>query len=59
MIKIDITQTHDVDRAYQQVDFSNIRAKYHDPATQYASLLLIQAVYGSARGREPHCASIR
>lgn len=40
MVKIDITQTHDIDGAYQQVDFSDIRAKYRDPATQYAFRVL-------------------
>lgn len=33
---IDLTQTHDVDSAYRSIDFSQIRKKYHDPATQYA-----------------------
>ena len=40
VVKIDITQTHDIDGAYQQVDFSDIRAKYRDLATQYAFRVL-------------------
>ena len=34
-MKIDLTQTHDVDGAYEAVDWSEIRKKYKDPGTQY------------------------
>lgn len=35
-MKVDLTQTHDVIGTYHSIDFSNIRQKYHDPATNYA-----------------------
>lgn len=35
-MKIDLTQTHDVDGAYKDIDWSNIHKKYHDPGTKYA-----------------------
>ena len=34
-MKIDLTQTHDVDGAYEAVDWSEIRKKYKDPGTIY------------------------
>ena len=34
-MKIDLTQTHDVDGAYEAIDWSEIRKKYKDPGTQY------------------------
>lgn len=34
-MKFDLTQTHDVDGAYQSVDWSKIRKKYQDPGTKY------------------------
>ena len=34
-MKFDLTQTHDVDGAYQSVDWSKIRKKYQDPGTIY------------------------
>lgn len=34
-MKFDLTQTHDVDGAYQSVDWSKIRKKYQDPGTTY------------------------
>lgn len=34
-MKFDLTQTHDVDGAYQSVDWSKIRKKYKDPGTKY------------------------
>jgi phage terminase large subunit-like protein len=37
---IDLTQTHDVDGAYRQQDYSLIRAKYKDPGTVYAFAVL-------------------
>lgn len=36
MIKVDLTQTHDVDGAYQSIDWTKIRDKYRDPGTTYA-----------------------
>lgn len=35
-IKIDLTQTHDVESAYQSIDWTDIKNKYHDPGTKYA-----------------------
>lgn len=34
-MKIDLTQTHDVIGAYKDIDYSDIKAKYHDAATKY------------------------
>ncbi|MDK7210218.1 terminase TerL endonuclease subunit [Lactobacillus gasseri] len=39
-MKIDLTQTHDVIGAYKSIDWSDIKAKYHDPATLYAFSVL-------------------
>ena len=39
-MKIDLTQTHDVIGAYKNIDWSDIKAKYHDPATLYAFSVL-------------------
>ena len=39
-MKIDLTQTHDVIGAYKSIDWSDIRTKYHDPATLYAFSVL-------------------
>ena len=47
-MKIDLTQTHDVDGAYQSIDWSNIKSKYKDPGTRYCFDVLnkkIQAGY--------------
>lgn len=35
MIKIYLTQTHDVEGAYQSIDWSNIKSKYKDPGIRY------------------------
>ena len=32
-MKIDLTQTHDVEGAFNSIDWSDIKTKYHDPAT--------------------------
>lgn len=48
MMKIDLTQTHDVDGAYDSIEWSAIRDKYRDPGTTYAFDVLdkkIQAGY--------------
>lgn len=48
MMKIDLTQTHDVDGAYDSIEWSTIRDKYRDPGTTYAFDVLdkkIQAGY--------------
>lgn len=34
-MKIDLTQTHDVDGAYRAIDWSEIKEKYKDPGTKY------------------------
>ena len=34
-MKVDLTQTHDVEGAYEAIDWSEIRQKYKDPGTQY------------------------
>lgn len=34
-MKVDLTQTHDVEGAYEAIDWSEIREKYKDPGTQY------------------------
>ena len=34
-MKIDLTQTHDVDGAYKSIDWSDIRKNYKDPGTIY------------------------
>lgn len=34
-MKIDLTQTHDVDGAYQSIDWTEIKNKYKDPGTRY------------------------
>ena len=34
-MKIDLTQTHDVDGAYKSIDWSDIRKNYKDPGTTY------------------------
>ena len=34
-MKIDLTPTHDVDGAYQLINWSNIKSKYKDPGTRY------------------------
>lgn len=39
-MKIDLTQTHDVIGAYKSIDWSDIKTKYHDPATLYAFSVL-------------------
>ncbi|RMC46522.1 terminase large subunit [Lactobacillus sp. ESL0230] len=47
-MKIDLTQTHDVDGAYQSIEWSAIRDEYRDPGTTYAFDVLdkkIQAGY--------------
>lgn len=36
MKKIDLTISHDVIGIYHSLDFSDIRMRYHDEATQYA-----------------------
>lgn len=46
--KIDLTQTHDVEGAYQSIDWTGIKNKYHDSGTKYAFDVLnnkIQAGY--------------
>ena len=35
MMKIDLTQTHDVEGSYKSMDWSEIRKKYKDPGTKY------------------------
>jgi phage terminase large subunit-like protein len=48
MMKIDLTQTHDVEGAYQSIEWLAIRDKYRDPGTTYAFDVLdkkIQAGY--------------
>lgn len=48
MMKIDLTQTHDVDGAYQSIDLTEIKSKYKDPGTKYCFDVLdkkIQAGY--------------
>lgn len=47
-MKIDLTQTHDVDGAYQSIDWTDIRNDYTDPGTRYCFDVLdkkIQAGY--------------
>ena len=47
-MKIDLTQTHDVEGAYEAIDWSEIRQKYKDPGTKYCFDVLdkkIQAGY--------------
>lgn len=39
-MKIDLTQTHDVIGAFKSIDWSDIKAKYRDPATLYAFSVL-------------------
>lgn len=39
-MKIDLTQTHDVIGAFKSIDWSDIKTKYHDPATSYAFSVL-------------------
>lgn len=39
-LQIDLTQTHDVIGAYKSIDWSDIKTKYHDPATLYAFSVL-------------------
>lgn len=39
-LKIDLTQTHDVEGAFNSIDWSDIKTKYHDPATLYAFSVL-------------------
>lgn len=39
-MKIDLMQTHDVIGAYKSIDWSDIKTKYHDPATLYAFSVL-------------------
>lgn len=39
-MKIDLTQTHDVDGAYKDIDFSEIRKKYTDDGTEYCFQVL-------------------
>ncbi len=39
-MKIDLTQTHDVTGAYKSIDWSDVKAKYKDPATLYAFSVL-------------------
>lgn len=34
-MKVDLTQTHDVEGAYEVIDWSEIRQKYKDPGTNY------------------------
>lgn len=34
-MKIDLSKTNDIDGAYQNIDFSEIRKKYNDPGTKY------------------------
>lgn len=35
MMKIDLTQTHDVTGAYQSIDYTNVRSQYTDAGTVY------------------------
>ena len=47
-MKVDLTQTHDVEGAYEAIDWSEIRQKYKDPGTKYCFDVLdkkIQAGY--------------
>lgn len=47
-MKVDLTQTHDVEGAYEAIDWSAIRKKYKDPGTNYCFDVLdkkIQAGY--------------
>nr|DAQ70427.1 MAG TPA: Large Terminase [Caudoviricetes sp.] len=39
-MKIDLTQTHDVEGAFNSIDWSDIKATYNDPATLYAFSVL-------------------
>lgn len=39
-MKIDLTQTHDVEGAFNSIDWSDIKSKYTDPATLYAFSVL-------------------
>ena len=39
-MKIDLTQTHDVEGAYDAINWSAIRKKYKDPGTNYCSDVL-------------------
>ncbi|MFT8867929.1 terminase large subunit [Liquorilactobacillus nagelii] len=44
MKKIDLTQSHDVFGNYKQIDFSDVKARYKDPGTQYAFNVLDKSV---------------
>ncbi len=44
MMKIDLTQTHDVIGTYQSLDWSDIRSKYTDEGTTYAFDVLDEKV---------------
>lgn len=44
MTKIDISKTRDVFAAYSQLDFSDIKKRYRDPATKYAFDVLEQKI---------------
>lgn len=39
-MKIDLTQTHDVEGAFNSIDWSDVKNKYHDPAILYAFSVL-------------------
>lgn len=39
-VKIDLTQTHDVQGAFDSIDWSDIKSKYYDPATKYCFSVL-------------------
>lgn len=43
-MKVDLTQSHDVIGAYQSIDFTEIRNKYHDAGTEYAFKVLDEKV---------------
>lgn len=61
-MKIDLTQTHDVDGAYQSIDWSKIRKEYRDPGTKYAFDVLdgkILAGYTTKLGCFRHLSDLR
>ena len=54
-MKIDLTQTHDVEGAFNSIDFSFVKSKYKDDATKYCFDVLENSIRQTGYLEKLHC----
>lgn len=54
-MKIDLTQTHDVEGAFNNIDFSFVKSKYKDDATKYCFDVLENSIRQTGYLEKLHC----